>query len=282
MVGATFALTLAADSPAPDNADRGGSSTAAPEPSAQPASAKVPSPASPGPAAPGANASTQLAVRARDGFAFSADEYLPAGSAPRADVVLVPNLGQPRTTLAQLALAIRDRGFRVIAMDNVGQRRNLKPGSRGLPTFTPIDTSLLQTLVLDLTATAEKARPTPTERPLYVVGYGIGGNVALIYAGSAPDARAVALVLPGHDCEGFDPYDALALVSRRPALLVESEKRKSTDIGRVFLQIIESGHDPYKKRVVLPKEPPTSPSDPTYGQDVLLEWIDALPAAPRS
>ena len=222
-----------------------------------------------------------LALQAKDGHNFQAEETSPPRpGAP--GILLVPDLGRRGRSLRPVLLRLRDMGYHVLAMDNTGQTRSVKSGPGGAPTFTQMDTRILDPLLLDVEAAGTALRQGSPPGAFAVVGYGIGGNLAIMYADATPAVNAVALILPGHDCSGFDPSTAVALLGGRSALLLESEKGKSTDLSRLFKTVERVGTDPSKERLALPRLPNVVPGELPFGLEELLDWVSRRLPVPRS
>ncbi len=169
----------------------------------------------------------------------------------------------------------------MFAMDNTGQTRSVQATRGRAPTFTRIDSKILELLRLDMDAAGEALRSGSGAGAKYaVVGYGIGANVAIMYAGDNPEVGALALVLPGHDCEQYEASDLIAVYGPRPLLLIESKSRTPSDLSQTIRLYIASGKDSSKERFALPREPVPSGEEQGYGMDELCDWLQRrLPAA---
>ena len=189
-------------------------------------------------------------------------------------MLLVPDLGQTRKSLALVAARLRGGGYRVLAMDNTGQERNVTHGPRGRPTFKPLDTKILGKLRLDVQAAAEAVLAQAGASAHYgLVGYGIGANVAILFAGEAPEVGALVLVAPGHGCEEYPASDLIAIYGRRPLLLIESEKKVPTDFSTTIRLTIASRPDSLRERIVLPREPDSVREQVGLGIEELIDWV---------
>ena len=270
----------------------GASSAKAPAPPgpsapAVPAAASAPRQASDSHATAAGASDTQVVeipLRASDGHSFFADYYAPSPSQAAPGILLVPDMGKTRKSLSSLATALRDRGYHVLAMDNTGQMRNVVHQG-ALQTFKPIDSRFLASLVLDVGAAAEALQKRPQMSGRYLeIGFGIGANLALQYAGESEPVAGVALVKPGFGCDEVNPYDSVAYLQSRPAILIEMKKRQASDLSRAFHAVAMQRKDLAREQIMISRTPPAGEVDQMWPDDEIrdkvLDWVGrTLPAS---
>lgn len=230
----------------------------------------------------------ELPVKAEDGRAFTADFYTPGGAASFPGVLVIPNLGSDRKPLGHIGVELAERGYAVLIMDNTGNDRNITRNEQGVPMIKMARLQILDELIMDARPAVRLLldQPGVARGGIAVLGVGLGANVGLVDAADSADVAAIALVLPSWGCEKFDPVDLLGRLGRRPALLVNSRKKKANDISKAFDEVSSGPNSTVREHVVL------EPTTRTDGEDeftshpgldrTVMDWLaKRFPASTR-
>jgi len=226
-------------------------------------------------------APVELPLKSQDGHGFTALYATPASAESNA-LLIVPDLGQRRDHFLRLTKTLRERGYRVLSMDNTGQLRQIARGPNAMPTFTPITTKILGVLTQDVASGIAGLRAQPGVGRVAILGFGIGANAALLAGGSDATIAAVGAVVPNYGCEGFDPYAAFGDMNSRPVLLLESKKKYQSDLSNAFEHIMAKRKDLPFDHVMLRRDPEAVTQqdlEEDYEESVVAWLVKAFPSA---
>jgi len=271
----------------------------APSASARPESAPSASPALPPsaqssvpPKAGGLEGVTvvrDIRVKAEDGRSFLADFYRPKEGSGFRGVLVIPNGGNGRRYLEQIGLALATRGHAALLMDNTGQDRNLTHDADGRVMVRLLQTPMVDLLIRDVRAAGRVLLGQSGIAPggVAIIGVGLGANLGLLYATETADVAAVALVLPGYGCDTFNPADLIGRLGTRPAFLVNTVKKKESDISRGFDAAAAKLGAPTREHLELPLSTRPVGEDEFSAHEGLsttvLDWLERVlpPPVPR-
>ena len=128
---------------------------------------------------------------------------------PRAAVIVAPALGVRASYYRKLCDALRDRGFATIAVDLPGQGESPARADRRTDWGYP-------SMIDHYAAALRSVHEALPELPKYVVGHSIGGQVALMVAGTdVPALSGVVIVASG--CPYWRTWDGVEAYRIRAA-----------------------------------------------------------------
>ena len=163
-----------------------------------------------------------FSAKAEDGLVLKGTLYLPDGAKePRPVVILLPKMASDRKSWGNFPKKLSAAGYAVLALDQRGHGESVWQGKKR-KVFTKFTNSEFAKMVTDLEAVLaalSKQKKIDVAR-VAVYGASIGANVALVYASTHPEVRAVVLLSPGMDYKGITTGDAAAAYGNRPALVV--------------------------------------------------------------
>jgi len=167
-----------------------------------------------------------FSAKADDGLVLKGSLYLPDGvKEARPVVILLPMMANDRKSWGDFPKKLSSAGYAVLALDQRGHGESVWQGKQR-KVFTKFTNSEFAKMVTDLDAVLtvfSKQRKVDVTR-VAIYGASIGANVALAYASTHPEVKAVALLSPGMDYKGITISDAAVSYGNRPALIVAAEK----------------------------------------------------------
>lgn len=169
-------------------------------------------------AAPAALAAPQnVSLHTEDGITLLATLYLPAKPGPA--VILLHMQTRSRDDYQALAGRLTEAGFAALALDFRGHGASDPPP----PGTEPRE---LSRMTLDIKAARAylASRSDIVQGRVGLVGASIGANLAIVYAGTDPSVRSLALLSAGLDYRGLRTEAAMTKLGGRAALLVASDE----------------------------------------------------------
>jgi len=167
-------------------------------------------------------ASEAVTFATPDGWEIHATYWNAGEDKPAA--VLLHVLQADRRSYDDFGSGLAAAGFNVLALDSRGHGESVKHNGK-VERYTDFGDDEYRSSVADVAAakTFLAGKGADTSRTV-VVGASIGANLALNYAASDVDVRAVVLLSPGLNYRGVATADAMSAYGDRPAYLVASEE----------------------------------------------------------
>lgn len=132
------------------------------------------------PGAPSAITTQDLVLHASDGNQFAAFSATPA-AAPRAAVVIYPDVRGLHNFYKELAKRFAETGIAAIALDYFGRTAGLTSRDESFEFWPHVQQILVDTFTLDVQAGLAHLRAAFGDSiPVYVVGFCMGGSLTLI------------------------------------------------------------------------------------------------------
>lgn len=228
-------------------------------------------------------APVEVSLKSPDGHEFKG-LYFTTDTAESKGILIVPALAGTRDHFLRLARTLRDRGYRVLSMDNSGLIREVHHPAHGKVTIDHLGTSkIFLPLVTDVATGLASLRSQPGVGRIAILGFGMGANASLV-AGARDDAvEGVAAIVPSYGCEEFDPYVAFGDMNKKPMLLLESRKRFQSDLAMAFEHIMAKRKDLPLTHVMLRRDPDALTQQDLEAdyEEAVLVWLDKVfPTSP--
>lgn len=164
-----------------------------------------------------------VSLTAKDGWPLAA-VYLPAKK--EATVVLLHDLGKNKEQFSSFKKALADAGFGYLALDLRGHGQSASKGAYTSFAKEGADNpfnAMMQDAVAAVTFLKTKNIP---EEQIFLLGTGLGANVAAKTAGALPNVRGIALISPSANIRDVLPVPALRAYKGAVLLAASGAERK--------------------------------------------------------
>ena len=164
-----------------------------------------------------------VSLTAKDGWPLAA-VYLPAKK--EATVVLLHDLGKNKEQFSSFKKALANAGFGYVALDLRGHGQSTSKGDYKTFAKEGADNPFNAMMQDAVAAVAFLKTKNIPEEQIFLLGTGLGANVAAKTAGALPNVRGIALISPSANLRDVLPVPALRAYKGAVLLAASGAERK--------------------------------------------------------